>query len=150
MLTAPGDLDERDVGDGLVFVSYSHVDAVWAQRFRVLLKPLVRRKRLRVWDDTEIRATERWHPAIARAIGRSRVALVLVSADFLASDYIMDVELPALLRHGVGLAPVLVGDCLWSEVPELAAVQWLHDVDGDGALALLADSPGARDRWIRR
>ena len=80
MLPAPGD----DVDD-LVFVSYSHDDAAWARRFRVLLKPLVRRRRLRLWDDTAIRVADEWHPAVEAAIARSRVALALVSADFLAS-----------------------------------------------------------------
>ena len=147
MLPASGD----DVDDGgLVFISYSHDDVAWAQRFRVLLKPLVRRKQLRLWDDSAIRVGDEWHPAIERAIDRSRVALVLVSADFLASDYIMERELPALLTRGVMLAPVLVGDCFWSVVPELAAVQWLHDPGRDGPLGLHAGSPAERDRRIHR
>src|SRR5829696_4199833 len=114
----PGEVD--DAGDGgLVFVSYSHADAAWVQRFQVLLKPLVRRKRLRLWVDTAIRTGDQWHPEIERAIARSRVALLLVSADFIASDFVIDQELPALLRHGVRLAPALVGECLWEEVPEI-------------------------------
>ena len=136
-----GDVGDGTADAGLVFVSYSHADAVWAQRFRVFLKPLVRRKRLTLWDDTEIRATEEWHPAIQAAIARSRWALLLVSADFLASDYVMDRELPALLRHGVGLAPALIADCFWQEVPELAAVQFLLDAGRDGALSRHAE-PG--------
>jgi hypothetical protein len=108
MLTGSGDVG-ADIG-GLGFISYSHVDVAWAQRFWVLLKPMVRRKRLRLWDDSQIRVGDEWHPAIEEAIERSRVALVLVSADFLASDYVMEQELPALVRHGVRLAPVLVGD----------------------------------------
>jgi hypothetical protein len=135
MCTTPGAGAD---GDGLVFISYSHDDTAWAQRFRVLLKPLVRRKRLTLWDDSQIRVGDEWHPAIEDAIGRSRVALVLVSADFLASDYVMDHELPALGDNGVRLAAVLVGDCFWSAVDELAAVQWLHDPGRDGPLGLYA------------
>src|SRR5437660_665833 len=106
--------DDWDVGRGplvdvsggrdVVFVSYSHCDAGWAQRFGVLLKPLVRRKQLRLWVDTEIRAGDEWHPSIVEAIERSSAALLLVSADFLGSDYIMDQELPMLIRQGVRLA----------------------------------------------
>ena len=62
MLPASGD-DADDAG--LVFISYSHDDAAWAQRFRVLLKPLVRRKRLRLWDDTQ-------HPGRRRVASRDR------------------------------------------------------------------------------
>ena len=92
----------------------------------MLLKPVVRRKHLRLWDDTQIRVGEEWHPAIEEAIGRSRVALVLVSADFLASDYIIDRELPALRANGVRLAAILVADCFWKSISELEAVQWLR------------------------
>lgn len=129
-----------------IFVSYSHHDAVWAQRFRKVLKPLVRSKRLWLWVDTDIPVGDQWHPDIRRAIGRSSVALLLVSADFLDSDFIMDEELPALIRQGVRLAPVLVGDCLWKHVPELAQVEWLHS---DSALNLVANKPGQRDRRLR-
>src|SRR4051812_6951597 len=104
MVSGPDDsADER----GLVFVSYSHADAGWVQRFDVMLRPLLRRRGLRLWVDTAIRASEEWDPAIAAAVARSRAALLLVSADFLASDYITERELPELVQHGVPLAPVL-------------------------------------------
>ena len=142
--------DDGADGAGLVLISYSHDDAKWAQRFRVLLKPLVRVRRMQLWDDTVLRAGDAWHPEIERAILRSRLALLLVSADYLASDYVMDHELPALRRHGVRLAPVLIADCFWDAVPELATVQWLHDIERDGALSLIGDHAGQRDRAIRR
>jgi WD40 repeat protein len=132
-----------------VFVSYSHHDAEWAQRVTVLLKPLVRSKRLRLWIDTEIRIGDEWHPDIIRAIEQSSIALLLVSADFLSSDFIMEQELPMLIRQGVRLAPVLVGDCLWKHVRELEQVQWLYAPGRDGALNLLADKPGLRDQRLR-
>ncbi|MGH3568815.1 MAG: NB-ARC domain-containing protein, partial [Pseudonocardia sp.] len=141
-----------DAGGGvrdLVFVSYSHQDAAWAQRVRVLLKPLVRRERLRLWVDTDLRAGDAWRAEIMWGIERSRVALLLVSADFLDSDFIMDQELPALIRHGVRLAPVLVGDCLWRHERQLAGVQWLHDPGREGALNLVGDRGGRRDKRLR-
>ena len=140
----------RAGGDGrdLVFLSYSHDDAQWAQRIGVLLKPLLRRERLRLWVDTDLRAGDAWQSEIMRGITRSRVALLLVSADFLASDFIMDTELPMLIAHGVRLAPVLVGDCFWREVPELERVQWLHDPGRDGALNLVGTDGGRRDQRL--
>ncbi|MGH3804622.1 MAG: toll/interleukin-1 receptor domain-containing protein, partial [Pseudonocardiaceae bacterium] len=130
-----------DGGRDLVFVSYSHHDAEWALRLRVLLKPLVRSKQLRLWIDTDIRVGDEWHPDIIRAIEQSNVALLLVSADYLDSDFIMEHEVPTLIEQGVRLAPVLVGECLWKRVPELDQVQWLHDPGRDGALNLVADQP---------
>ena len=140
--------DESPADGDLIFVSYSRRDDAWTQRFGVLLKPLVRQKRLRLWVDTAIRPGDRWSSEIERAISQSRVALLLVSADYLASDFVMEQELPALRRAGVRLAPVLVGDCLWREVPELAEVQWLNDPAPDEALNLASDA-GQRDRRIR-
>jgi hypothetical protein len=133
----------------LVFVSYSRDDAEWAQAFTGFLKPLVRVRRLRLWIDTaNIRASEEWHPELDRAISQSHLALVLVSARYLRSDFIMETELPALIDNGVRLAPVLVGDCLWRRVPELERIQWLDDPGRHGALGLVADQVGERDRRL--
>ena len=49
MFPTPGDGADDD---GLVIISDSRTDAAWALRFRVLLEPVVRRTRLRLWDDT--------------------------------------------------------------------------------------------------
>ncbi len=75
------------------------------------------------------------------------MALLLVSARFLASSYIRHHELPALVAHGVRLAPILVGSCLYEHARELTRVQWLHDPGRDGALNL-AEQVGERDRRI--
>jgi hypothetical protein len=137
--------DRRDT----VFVSYAHEDAEWVQRLQILLKPLVRSRKLRVWTDSGLSTGADWDREICAAIAHIGLALLLVSADFLDSDYILERELPALLEHGVRLAPVPVGDCLWQHVPELARVQWLHGPDEERALGLLADRPGERDRVLR-
>ncbi|MCA1674232.1 MAG: TIR domain-containing protein, partial [Actinobacteria bacterium] len=141
-------LDAVDSSRELVFVSYSHADAEWVQWLEVLLKPVVRARRSRVWADPYIPVGNDWHRDITAVIERTRVGLLLVSGDFLASDFIMDQELPALIAREVQLAPVLLGDCLWTQVPELARVQWLHDPGRDGALKLVADRPGERDRRL--
>src|SRR6185437_8348723 len=100
-------LASNDDGDGrrVVFASYSHADTIWMQRFEVLLKPLLDRKQLSLWSDRDrLRVGDAWDSEIERAIEVSQVGLLLVSADFLASDYIVGRELPALRRHGVRLA----------------------------------------------
>ena len=58
-----------------------------------------------------------------------------MTGSYLASRFIMEEELPALVAHGVRLVPVLVEDCLWDHEPLLAAVQWVDDPGRDGPLA---------------
>ena len=68
-----------------------------------MLKPLVRERGLEVWSDERNVIGEEWRPQLAAAIERSTLALVLVSADLLASRFIMERELPALIGRGVAL-----------------------------------------------
>jgi WD40 repeat protein len=135
-------------GRNLVFVSYSRDDAEWMQAFRVMLTPVLEDLGFELWVDTELRVGEEWDPQVESAIARSELALLLVSSRFLFSDYIRRRELPALWEHEVRLAPILVGSCAHERVlPELAAVQWLHDTGRDGALNLV-EQVGERDRRI--
>ena len=129
-------------GVPVVFVSYSREDARWRRRFTEMLKPLVRELHLEVWSDDREVVGYAWRPQLAEAIARSRAALLLVSPPYLASDFIMDQELPRLLQQGVRLVPVLVRPCLWQQVPVLEGMQWAHDPGRDGPVAGSADPEG--------
>ncbi|GIF21568.1 WD40 repeat protein [Actinoplanes tereljensis] len=139
-----------DEGRDVVFVSYSHADRPWLDRLQVLLAPLVRNKRLVLWADPFLQVGEDWHRGLSRAIDRAGSAVLLVSADFLASRFIMEEELPALVARGVPLAPVLVRECLWDYEPVLQRVQWAHDPGRDGPLDRGGDSPSERDGRLVR
>ncbi len=131
-----------------VFVSYSHDDQEWRRKFTLMLVPLVRNRRLELWDDTHIPVGDDWRRDIDDGVRRAGVALLLVTGSYLASRFIMEEELPALAGHGVRLVPVLVGDCLWDQEPLLASVQWAHDPGRDGALAA-ADPREVDGRIVR-
>jgi len=126
----------------VVFVSYSREDAEWRRKFVEMLKPVVREWRLEVWCDERNLVGYEWRPQLAEAIGRSRAALLLVSPSFLASDFIMQQELPALIERGVHLVCVLVRPCLWEQVGALERVQWAHDPNRDGPVASSDDAEG--------
>jgi serine/threonine protein kinase len=85
-----------------VFISYSHTDRAWLDRFKAMLAPLVRCKALVTWTDKDIGEGQGWRQDIDAAIDRSRAALLLVSAEFLASKFISEVELPKILEAKAG------------------------------------------------
>jgi hypothetical protein len=83
-----------------VFISYSHADRGWVERIRLVMAPLLMQqgKALQLWDDSQIEPGDRWLEEIEAALANARVALLLVSAEFLASEFVMGREVPALLR----------------------------------------------------
>src|SRR3954454_10889625 len=68
-----------------IFISYSHKDAEWLEKLKQFLKPLEDKNLIRVWDDTEIRPGAEWLAEIRKALGAARVAVFLVTQDFLNS-----------------------------------------------------------------
>ena len=81
----------------MIFVSYSHQDETWRKRFETMAKPLSRAESMRFWSDKDIRAGE-WEKQIEAAMRGAVAAVLLVSDNFLASDYIIEKELPHLMR----------------------------------------------------
>lgn len=83
---------------GRIFVSYSHKDKKWLKDLQTFLKPHLRGGDIESWDDTQIRTGQKWKEIIDQELERATVALFLVTPNFLASQFINDVELPALLK----------------------------------------------------
>jgi hypothetical protein len=81
-----------------VFISYSHRDASWLRKLRMFLRPLENRGLIDVWDDREIPTGSDWLREIRAKLESARVAVFLVTQDFLDSAFIQEKELPTLLE----------------------------------------------------
>jgi hypothetical protein len=113
-----------------VFVAYSHRDAGLRNELEVHLALLKREGLLDIWHDRMILPGSPWDGEISEHLGGSSVVLVLVSPDFLASEYAYGVETQrALEMHRAGDAvviPVVLRPCLWTRTP-LAELQGLPE-----------------------
>jgi hypothetical protein len=107
-----------------VFISYCHKDEVWKDRLVTQLGVLQQQSILDLWDDSRIGAGEDWYQKIQEAITRASVAVLLVSADFLNSEFILSEEIPSLMKRrdneGLRIFPVIISPCLWERVKWLA------------------------------
>jgi hypothetical protein len=77
-----------------VFVSYSHQDEVWKNRLRPHLGVLEQVGDVTIWDDRDIGAGAGWYDEIREVMERAAVAVCLISADYLASDFVTKEEIP--------------------------------------------------------
>jgi len=101
-----------------VFVSYAHEDANQLDALSAQLSLLRRQGLIDLWDDGRILPGADWRQDIEEHLNRASVILLLVSADFLNSDYSWSVELAqALKRTDAIVVPIIVRPCLWQDAP---------------------------------
>ncbi len=133
-----------------IFISYSHKDKDWLDTLKISLKPYLREDDITAWADTEINVGADWQAEIMRAMAATKIAVLLVTPDFLASDFIYKHELPYLLQAAkeqkVKVIPVAVRYSSWEQVERLSALQWANNPAKP--LALL--TPGEVDQELVR
>lgn len=151
-----------------LFVSYSHENAAWSKSLLPVLRVKANVDTLQPWHDTELKAGDRWDKKIQDEPERMDIFLCLVSYEFLASDYIRDVELArAKARHKKGeieVVPVVLykmdleHDCEFlhrlNPLPESGKCWRDFEMGGDWRDALYSIGNGikqaiekARRRW---
>ena len=111
-----------------VFISYSHKDELFRDELRGALTPYERKDELNVWDDTRIVAGQQWEPEILSKLETADIVILLLSNDFIRSDYCFLKEMErACERDKAGecaIVPVVVRACAFTklELGELQAI----------------------------
>lgn len=140
--------EKRAAEPSKVFISYSHKNRWWLNKLKVMCAPMVSNRKMELWDDTRIKSGDEWRPAIQAAVMKSKVAVLMVSAEFLASEFIMKKELPYLLRAArqgrLKVLWVLLSACLYDET-KIPSYQAAHDI----SRSLASLSPSKRDEVLR-
>lgn len=129
------------MGRTKIFVSYSHEDNVWLAKVTQHLAVLKRQGVVDLWADTEIGVGADWQKEIENALTAAKVAVMLVSPAFLASEFIWSDEMPRIIAHseqGMDALPLIVRPCAWRLEESLARLQ-ARPVDGR-PLSLGSDS----------
>jgi hypothetical protein len=132
-----------------VFISYSHRDKRLMADLLTHLKPYLRSGSVSAWSDKQIASGSRWFDEIKAALAKTSVAVLLVSPDFLASNFIHAHELGPLLKEakagGVRILWVPLRASAYEETPlkDLQAVSPMEEPIGSKSKA------GRDEAWVR-
>ncbi|MFC1793300.1 TIR domain-containing protein [Planctomycetota bacterium] len=82
---------------------------------------------LEIWEDRQIAGGDDWLPEIEEAINKSQIAVLMISANFLTSKFILGKELTELLKRrekdNLRIMPLIVKPCAWTKVEWLSSIQ---------------------------
>ncbi len=111
-----------------IFVSYSHNDKKWLERLKVHIKALENEgTNVRFWSDEKIKSGMNWKNEIELSLKSAKIAILLITADFFASDFIQKEEIPTILKSakedGLIILPVIINYCRYEKNPFLSSVQ---------------------------
>lgn len=151
----------------LIFISYSHKDEEEDKEKKLkdrLISQLgvaERQGQFDVWWDNHIPAGDDWDSIIQAKLKTARVAILMVTAHFLRSDYVLTKEIPVLLERrkteGVLVFPILTRPCDWENVEWLREIQMrptpphpLSTGTGDEIDGVLANIAKEIREWIKK
>lgn len=103
-----------------IFISYAHSNKDWLNRVIIHLEGL---KNLNlnfdIWEDTRIKTGDEWLKSIQESMDKANIAILLISADFIASQFVMRKEVPHLLekaeKNGAVILPIILSPCLFTD-----------------------------------
>jgi hypothetical protein len=104
-----------------VFISYAHADEKLKNRFLVHLAALKREGLVSVWHDRMLRPGEHLDAAIEAELAAANLVILLVSPDFINSDYCTEKEMQRAFARArdsrCKVVPVILKPSLWRDIP---------------------------------
>jgi len=104
-----------------VFISYCHVDEALKTELLKHLEPLRRMGLVETWHDRQIKAGDEWSKKISVNLEEADLILLVISIDFINSNYCYDIELDrALEKHAkkeATVIPIIARSCMWKNAP---------------------------------
>jgi hypothetical protein len=104
-----------------IFYCYAQEDDALRKELEKHLSPLRRLRQVTGWFSRDILAGANWADEMETQLNTASIILLLISPDFMASDYCYSVEMQrALERHRTGKArviPIILRPVLWEDVP---------------------------------
>lgn len=106
-----------------IFISYSKADAHYLQQFENHLSALKRNGSISTWNCRQLLPGEKWDGKIKKELEEADIIIFLVSSDFLATDYIWDIEIKYAIDKenanpdAVKVVPIIIRSCVWEDTP---------------------------------
>src|SRR5215470_11802853 len=104
-----------------IFCCYAREDQPLLQQLRNHLMPLQRQGLIQIWSDTNINAGEEWEKAVEQHLEIAEIILLLISSDFMASEYCYSKEMRrAMQRHeqqSTRVIPIVLRPTYWRGAP---------------------------------
>lgn len=104
-----------------IFISYAHEDLLFKKELDKFLIGLKKSDQIQVWEDEQIKGGTEWNEEIKKQLTKADIIILLISIDFLNSNYIWKTELKtAMERHESEAAvviPIIARSADWSDMP---------------------------------
>ena len=104
-----------------IFICYAREDEPLLSKLKSHLRPLQRQQLIDLWHDRDISAGAEWEHEISKHLNTAQIIVLLISPDFMASDYCYSTEMQrAIVRHERGEArviPIILRPVDWQGTP---------------------------------
>lgn len=118
-----------------VFISYAHADEYWKNELVKNIKPLIKNNIISEWNDNKIESGF-WDEQIHTAIEKADVFILLITHNFISSEYIFNKEIKIAYekfkKGETKIFPIICDSCIWEEMPISHSKEFNPDLKKEG------------------